>query len=71
MHTIALPYDDVEALRGVGFAVLPVTAPRELFEARPAGGRIGWNDMLAFHELLESTDLVAHLVDAHSADPRD
>ena len=70
MHVIALPHEDVEALRGVGFAVLPVTAPRELGEPRPGGERFGWNDMLAFHELLDSTDLVADLVDA-TPDPTD
>ena len=71
VHAVSLPHDDVEALRGVGFAVLPVTAPGELVEARPAGPRFGWNDMLAFHELLASTDLVAGLVDAASGNSAD
>ena len=62
LHALSLPYDDVEALRGVGFAVLPVTAPYELLEERPGGAVFGWNDMLSFHELLASTDLVADLV---------
>lgn len=71
VHALSLPHEDVDALRGVGFAVLPVTAPGELVEARPAGDAFGSNDMLAFHELLDSTDLVAGLVDTGSADPGD
>ena len=71
MHSVSLPLDDVEALRAVGFAVLPVQAPSELVEARPAGAQFRWNDMLTFHELLASTDLVATLVDGEPAGSSD
>ena len=67
MHAMSLPHDDVDALRGVGFTVLPVTAPGELLEGRPGGEDFAWNDMLSFHELLATTDLVAVLVNGDQA----
>lgn len=60
-NALELVPEEVEGLRQVGFIALPMNAPGELLDEHPAGAAFEWDDVLALHELLNSTDAIAEL----------